>query len=219
MKWYSRRDCFHFSGIPSTVPQTDLEYFGLRLLKEIDINLVSLQIVACHRQGKTEKTILRFLNIKDADAAFLNKRKLKDLDMSDLPPDNIQNNNRITGNAWRNVSDSWKRKLLIHSLCAYYRYSHGLVKKRKQLPFSTSGFLMVPTVWWSYMMHKYLELLMNQIFQIIDIFFIFFYLLFNCLRPTFGHYWGGQPHLPDASQCHSGFNLRVTRSFVARLDL
>ena len=58
LKQYSRRDYFDFSGIPSTAPQTDLEYFGLHLSKEIDGNLGSSQVVACHRLGKPERTIV-----------------------------------------------------------------------------------------------------------------------------------------------------------------
>ena len=82
--------------------------------------------------------------------------------MSDLPPDNIQDNNQITGNAWRNISDFWK----INSL---YLIVFALITdtctdwERKYFPFLTSGFLIVPSVWRSYMIHKYIELYINQI--------------------------------------------------------
>ena len=57
----------HFSGIPISVAPKDLENFILRLLQEIGINLDKLRVVACHRLGKTDRTVVKFLNRKDGD--------------------------------------------------------------------------------------------------------------------------------------------------------
>ena len=102
-----------FSGIPNSVAPKDLENFILHLFQEIGINLDKLCIVACHRLGKTDKTIFKFLNGKDAENVYSNKKKLKDVDISCLlSDDNMQgrNNMAIGGqNNWREGGLSRKR--------------------------------------------------------------------------------------------------------------
>ena len=56
LEQYLRRACLDFSGIPSSVAPKDLENFIPCLLQEISIDLDKLQIVACHRLGKTDRT-------------------------------------------------------------------------------------------------------------------------------------------------------------------
>ena len=86
-----------FSGIPKSVAPKDLENFILRLLQEIGINLGKSRIVACHRLEKTDRTIVKFLNQKDAENVYLNKKKLKDVDISYLFSDNdMQGRNDMT---------------------------------------------------------------------------------------------------------------------------
>ena len=63
-----------FSGFPNTVAPKDLEDFILRLLQEIDINLDKSRNVACHRLGKTDGAIAKFLNRKDAENVYSNKK-------------------------------------------------------------------------------------------------------------------------------------------------
>ena len=58
LEQYTRRKYLDFSVIPNSVASKDLENFILRLLQEIGINLVKLRIVACHRLGKTDRTIV-----------------------------------------------------------------------------------------------------------------------------------------------------------------
>ena len=102
-----------FSGIPNSVAPKDLENFILHLFQEIGINLDKLCIVACHRLGKTDKTIFKFLNRKDAENVYSNKKKLKDVDISCLlSDDDMQGrNNMATGgqNNWREGGLSRKR--------------------------------------------------------------------------------------------------------------
>ena len=66
LEQYKRRECLDFSGIPNSVAPKSLENFILRLLQEIGINLDKSRIGACHRLGKTDRTIVKFLNRKYA---------------------------------------------------------------------------------------------------------------------------------------------------------
>ena len=125
-----------FSGIPKSVAPKDLENFILRLLQEIGINLDKSRIVACHRLGKTNRTIVKFLNRKDAENVYSNKKKLKDVDISCLfSDDDMQGRNDMTTgspNDWREEGLSRKRKIFVsQNLCPYYRYLYGLVKEKK----------------------------------------------------------------------------------------
>ena len=80
-------------------------------MQEIGVDLGRLRIVACHRQGKTYRTIVKFLNRKNAGTVFLNKKKLKVVDISHFSPDGIENIDRkemIAGgkNEWRDGGQS-----------------------------------------------------------------------------------------------------------------
>ena len=68
--------------MPSSVPQKDLENIVLCVLQEISVDLDRSQIVACHKLGKTNGTIVKFSKRKDAETIFLNKKKLRDVDIS-----------------------------------------------------------------------------------------------------------------------------------------
>ena len=135
LEQYSRRECLDFSGIPGSVAPKDIESFILRLLQKIVIDLDKSQTVACHRLGKTDGTIVKFINRKDAENLYSNKRKLEDVDISCLLSDGIQDRNGITTgsqNDWREGGLSRKRKNFIsHNLCPYFRYLYGLVKEKK----------------------------------------------------------------------------------------
>ena len=105
-----------FSGIPSSVASKDLENFILRLFQKIGVDLDELRIVACHRLGKTDRTIVNFLNREDAENVYSKKRKLKDVDISCLFSDDIQNRNDInrgSQNDWSDGGLSRKRKVFI----------------------------------------------------------------------------------------------------------
>ena len=121
LEQYSRRKCLDFSGIPGSVAPKVLEIFILRLLQKIGIDLDESWIVACHRLGKTNRTIAKFLNRKDAENMYSTKRKLEDVDISCLLSDGIQDRNDITTgnqNDWREGGLSRKRKMFIsHDLC------------------------------------------------------------------------------------------------------
>ena len=114
LEQYTRRECLNFSGIPNSVAPKDLENFILRLLQEIDINLDKSRIVACHRLGKTDRTFVKFLNRKDAENVYSNKKKLKDVDI--FSNDDMQGRiDMTTGsqNDWREGGLSRKRKIFV----------------------------------------------------------------------------------------------------------
>ena len=56
----------------SSVAPKDLENFVLRLLQEIDVDLDKSQIVACHRLGKKDRTIVKFLNRNNIENGYSN---------------------------------------------------------------------------------------------------------------------------------------------------
>ena len=124
LEQYTGRECLNFSGIPKSVAPKDLENFILCLLQEIGINLDKSRIVACHRLGKTDRTIVKFLSWKDAENVYSNKKKLKDVDISCLfSDDDTQGRKDITAgsqNDWRKEGLSRKRRIFVsQNLCPY----------------------------------------------------------------------------------------------------
>ena len=82
---YSRSECIEISGIPTSVQHNDLEDKTLQVFKKIDINVLPENIEACHRlSSKNANIIVKFSKRKDRANVLDNKRKLKDLDMSDI---------------------------------------------------------------------------------------------------------------------------------------
>ena len=68
------------SGIPPVVEHKDLEETAIKILNEIkEHKVTSRDVAACHRLGKKNETILRFVNRKDADDCFENRSKLKNI--------------------------------------------------------------------------------------------------------------------------------------------
>ena len=68
----------------------------LGIVRHSKLSIDKSWIVACHRLGKTGRAIVKFLNRKDAENFFPNKRKLKDVDISCLLSDGIQDRNVMT---------------------------------------------------------------------------------------------------------------------------
>ena len=66
---YGRHNNIVFSGIPKNVPDNNLESTVISVLSEIDVQVESRDIEACHQIGKpsskTQKTIVRFVNRKN----------------------------------------------------------------------------------------------------------------------------------------------------------
>ena len=77
------------SGIPATIPHEELEDKCRSILNQIKDYSVTRDISACHRVGKKNDTIIRFVNRKDVEDCLINRSKLKDLDREavELKPD------------------------------------------------------------------------------------------------------------------------------------
>ena len=66
---------FGFFRISNAVSPKELESFDIHGLEEIGIKLNKSQIVTCHRLEKSERTIVKFLNRKDAENISANMKK------------------------------------------------------------------------------------------------------------------------------------------------
>ena len=80
LKQYGRRNNIIISGIPDSVDNNQLED-SVKILTDINVNVESNDIEACHRIGKKDsrigstKTIIRFVNKKHTKQALYNKKK------------------------------------------------------------------------------------------------------------------------------------------------
>ena len=79
---YGKRNNIVLSGIPECVADNALEATVASILADIDVDVDSNALEACHRFGKPErttksrKTIVRFTNRKYCKKALLNRKKL-----------------------------------------------------------------------------------------------------------------------------------------------
>ena len=83
---YSRRECVIITGIPETILHNHLEENVLYVLREMGLkNIRHFDIVACHRLLKSrnsrfpQKTIVKFLNRKDADFCIKNRNRIVEI--------------------------------------------------------------------------------------------------------------------------------------------
>ena len=130
LEQYFRRECLDFSGMLSSVAPKDLENFVQRLLQEIDVDLDKSQIVACHRLGKKDRTIVKFLNRNNIENGYSNQRRLKDINIFCLLYDGIlERNNVITGgqNDWMERG-LYRKRIYTRTTCIFMVQS----KRRKQ---------------------------------------------------------------------------------------
>ena len=82
---YSRRNNIEINGIPNSVDDKHLETTVINLLNEIDVEVDTSGIEACHRlPSKTgsKTTIIKFVNRKVCEEAMKNKFKLSSCDKS-----------------------------------------------------------------------------------------------------------------------------------------
>ena len=78
---YSRRNNVEFRNIPENIGIDDIEKHIIKVLGSIGVTVVSYDIVAVHRLGKStanknRSVIVRFLNRKQAYACLKNSKKL-----------------------------------------------------------------------------------------------------------------------------------------------
>ena len=80
LEQYGRRNNLEITGIPDDVSDENLEEKAIQVLSEIQVNVSSSDIEACHRirKGKnsSKKTIVQFINSKHAKKALINRKGL-----------------------------------------------------------------------------------------------------------------------------------------------
>ena len=82
---HGRQNQIIVSGIPSSVEHDDLEMTTIGILNKIkSVEVNERDIEACHRVGKNDNTIIRFVNRKDAEDCLTNSKKLKDVNLEDV---------------------------------------------------------------------------------------------------------------------------------------
>ena len=80
MEQYGRRNNLEITGIPDDVSDENLEEKVIQVLSEIQVNVSSSDIEACHRIGKSKnsskkkKKIVRLINRKHAKKALFNRK-------------------------------------------------------------------------------------------------------------------------------------------------
>ena len=78
---YSRRESIEIHNIPQSVGDEKLEKTCLPVLDEIGCGKIkSYRVAACHRLKNKNKTVIRFITRKHADAALHHRGKLKLID-------------------------------------------------------------------------------------------------------------------------------------------
>ena len=96
------------------------------VVNEIGVKIDRKDIVACHRLGRTDRSIVKLLHLRDAEAGFAKKKKLKDIGISKIAANILPDSSSIAiknDDDWRNVSHARKKRLFIsQNLCLYYRY-------------------------------------------------------------------------------------------------
>lgn len=96
---YGRRNNIVISGIPDDIIDDDLENTVSKIMKDVDVQIESKDIEACHRIGKTDqrtgskKTIVRFVNRKYCKKALLNRKNFRLIDTE--AKYNFSRNNKI----------------------------------------------------------------------------------------------------------------------------
>ena len=81
VKQYGNRNNIIISGIPDDKNDNDLESTVIDIMKDVDVNIKSSGIEACHKIGKSDqrtaskKTIAHFINRKYCKKASYTKKK------------------------------------------------------------------------------------------------------------------------------------------------
>ena len=81
-----RENNIEVSGIPAEVSDDQLEGTVISILSSIECTVLPCDIQACHRlpsrNNTVKKTIVKFVNRKEADLVLKNRRKFKDVEKS-----------------------------------------------------------------------------------------------------------------------------------------
>ena len=86
LEQYSRCNNVEIEGISDSISDENLESKVIDILAEIDVNVESKDIEACHRIGKSspKRSIVRFVNRKVCKSTLKNRKKLRSVDANKL---------------------------------------------------------------------------------------------------------------------------------------
>ena len=103
LEQYGRRNNLEITGIPDDVSDENQEEKVIQILCEVQVNVSSSDIEACHHVGKSKnsskKTIVQSINRKHAKKALINRKGLINTNKSSRSPsssDNIFINENLT---------------------------------------------------------------------------------------------------------------------------
>ena len=103
LEQYGKRNNLEITGIPDDVSDENLEEKVIQVLSEIQVNVSSSDVEACHRIGKSKnspkKALARFINRKHTKKALINRKGLININKSSLSlssSDNIFINENLT---------------------------------------------------------------------------------------------------------------------------
>ena len=80
---YGKRNNIAISGIPDSIDDNNLENSVISMMCDINVNIEENGIEPCHRFGKpdakskSKKTVIRFVNMKNCNKIFENKKNLQ----------------------------------------------------------------------------------------------------------------------------------------------
>ena len=81
---YFRRECSEIAGIPTPIPQQNLEEKVIQIFEAISVPVDKNDIDDCHRLRDKERTIVKFLRRKDCKQVLRCKKDLRSVNMSNL---------------------------------------------------------------------------------------------------------------------------------------
>lgn len=114
LEQHSCHECIEIAGVLSSITNDLLKEHVLLIFEKLDVVLEEMDIVACHRLGKTNRVIVKLFKRKDHQCILEEKYKLRNIVLYDH--DESKNSNR-------------SRKIFINqNLFRYYRKLYGLVK-------------------------------------------------------------------------------------------
>ena len=88
---YGGRNNTEINGILNSISDDNLESTVVNVLsKATNVHVTPHDIEACHRIGKSKKTILRFINRKHCKCALVNRKKLKSFNSESIGLPNVK---------------------------------------------------------------------------------------------------------------------------------
>ena len=87
---YSRRECVEIVGIPTTVPDNELEETFCKIVDKVGVKIDDRDIESCHIVGSQGRTKVKFSHRKDCQQLMKVKKDLSKLNLTDIDLDNTK---------------------------------------------------------------------------------------------------------------------------------